>query len=155
VFGDTLVNIAKNPQSYRDAYRGTFGTIVLPIYEKADGISLKGGEPGWGDFVTASSLPSLGLLYDGGSREWKYIETWHEGGLVKLIKDQIRHISVKCEKEILCRRLLEAVLPPPIFSAPPPPVGEDEEVKNEDDATAPLPPHLTNTRRTSKRSSRG
>ena len=44
-FGDTLVNLAKNPQSHWDAYRDAYGTFVLPIYEKAEGIFLKGSEP--------------------------------------------------------------------------------------------------------------
>ena len=86
-FGDTLENLAKNPQSHWDAYKDAFGSVVLPVYEKAEGIFLKGNEPGWGDFVTASSLLSMKLLYGADSQEWKYIETWHDGRWVKLIKD--------------------------------------------------------------------
>ena len=86
-FGDTLVNIAKNPQSHWDAYKDAFTSVALPIYEKAEGIFLKGSEPGWADFVTASSLLSLKLLYGEDSKEWKYIETWDGGRWVKLIKD--------------------------------------------------------------------
>jgi len=69
IFGDNLIN------------------ITLSIYEKAEGIFLKGSKPGWGDFVPASSLLCIKLLYGGDSKEWKYIETWHEGRWVKLIKD--------------------------------------------------------------------
>jgi len=58
VFGDTLVNIAKNPQSHWDTYKDAFGGTALPIYEKAESIFLKGSEPGWGDFITVSSSPS-------------------------------------------------------------------------------------------------
>ena len=53
------------------------------------------------------------------------------------IVDQIRRLSVECEKEISRRRLLEAVSPSPVFSAP---VDEDEEVEKEDEVAAPLPP---------------
>jgi hypothetical protein len=87
VFGDTLVNIAKNPESHWDAYRDGFGSVALPIYESAEGIFLKGSEPAWADFVTASSLFSIKLLYGEDSKEWKYIETWHDGRWSKLIKD--------------------------------------------------------------------
>jgi len=87
VFEDTLENIAKNSQSYLDAYRDAYGTVVLPIYEKAEGIFLKGSEPGWADFVTASYLLTIKLLYGAESKEWKFIETWHKGRWVKLIKD--------------------------------------------------------------------
>ena len=86
-FGDTLENVAKNPQSHWDAYKDAFGSVALPIYEKAEGIFLKGNEPGWGDFVTASALWSIKLLYGADSQEWKYIETWQDGRWVKLIKD--------------------------------------------------------------------
>ena len=87
VFEDTLENIAKNSQSYLDAYRDAYGTIAFPIYEKAEGNFLKGSEPGWGDFVTASYLLTIKLLYGAESKEWKFIEAWHEGRWVKLIKD--------------------------------------------------------------------
>ena len=86
-FGDTLENIAKNPQSHWDAYKDAFGNFLLPVYEKAEGIFLKGNEPGWADFVTASALLSIKLLYGKDSDEWGYIETWHGGRWVKLIKD--------------------------------------------------------------------
>ena len=86
-FGDTLANLAKNPRSHWDAYKDAFGSVVLPIYEKAEGNFLKGSEPGWADFVTASMLLSIKLLYGANSEEWKYIETWHDGRWVKLIKD--------------------------------------------------------------------
>ena len=85
--GDTLVNIAKNPQSHWDAYKDFYGTVVLPIYKEAEGIFLKGNEPAWADFVTASWLLCIKLLYGADSKEWKYIETWHEGRWLKLIKD--------------------------------------------------------------------
>jgi len=86
-FGDTLVNIAKNPQSHWDAYRDAYGSVALPVYEKAEGVFLKGSEPGWADFVTASLVLSIKLLYGADSKEWKYVEKWHEGRWVKLIKD--------------------------------------------------------------------
>ena len=86
-FGDTLVNIAKNPQSHWDAYKDAFTNVALPVYENAEGIFLKGSEPGWADFVTASLLLSVKLLYGEESKEWKYIETWDGGRWVKLIKD--------------------------------------------------------------------
>ena len=86
-FGDTLVNIAKNPQSHWDGYRDAYGAVALPIYEKADGIFLKGSEPGWADFVASSFLLSIKLLYGAESKEWKFAETWHEGRWAKLIKD--------------------------------------------------------------------
>ena len=86
-FGDTLVNLAKNPQSHWDAYKDAYGTVALPVYEKAEGIFLKGSEPAWADFVTASFLLTFKLLYGADSKEWKYIETWHEGRWAKLIKD--------------------------------------------------------------------
>ena len=86
-FGDTLVNVAKNPQSHWDAYKDGFGSVALPVYEKAEGIFLKGSEPGWADFVTASMLLAIKLLYGAGSEEWKYIETWHGSRWAKLIRD--------------------------------------------------------------------
>ena len=86
-FGDTLVNIAKNPQSHWDAYKDAFSSVALPIYEKAEGVFLKGDEPGWADFVTASALLSIKLLYGADSKEWKYIEAWDNGRWVKLLKD--------------------------------------------------------------------
>ena len=86
-FGDTLVNIAKNPQSHWDAYEDAFNSVVLPVYEKAEGIFLKGNEPSWADFVTASALLSIKLLYGADSKEWKYIETWDSGRWAKLIQD--------------------------------------------------------------------
>ena len=85
--GDTLVNIAKNPQSHWGAYKDAYSSVALPIYEKAEGIFLKGNEPGWADFVTASWLLSIKLLYGADSKEWKYIETWDDGRWIKLIKD--------------------------------------------------------------------
>ena len=87
VFGDTLVNIAKNPQLHWDEYRDAFTNVALPIYEKAEGIFLKGNEPGWGDFLTASMLHSIKLLYGADSKEWKYIETWDNGRWNKLVQD--------------------------------------------------------------------
>lgn len=86
-FGDTLVNLAKNPQSHWDAYKDAFSSVLLPIYEKAEGNFLKGSEPSWADFVTASALLSIKLLYGADSLEWKYIGTWDDGRWVKLIKD--------------------------------------------------------------------
>ena len=86
-FGDTLENLAKNPRLHWDAYKDAYGSVLLPVYEKAEGIFLKGSEPGWADFVTASMLLSIKLLYGANSEEWKYIETWHDGRWVKLIKD--------------------------------------------------------------------
>jgi len=87
VFGDTLANIAKDPQSHWDAYKDAFSTVVLPVYETAEGVFLKGSEPGWADFVTASWLLCMKLLYGGDSKEWKYIETWDGGRWVELIKN--------------------------------------------------------------------
>lgn len=86
-FGDTLVNLAKNPQSHWDAYKHAFSSVLLPIYQKAEGVFLKGNEPSWADFVTASALLSIKLLYGTDSKEWKYIETWDDGRWAKLIKD--------------------------------------------------------------------
>ena len=86
-FGDTLENLAKNPQSQWDVYRDAYSTIALPIYEKAEGIFLKGCEPGWADFVTASFLLFVKLLYGAKSEEWKFVEKWDEGRWAKLIKD--------------------------------------------------------------------
>jgi len=76
VFGDTLENMGKNAQLYLDAYRDAYGTVVLPIYEKAEGV-----------FLNASFLLTIKLLYGAESKEWKFIETWHEGRWVKLIED--------------------------------------------------------------------
>ena len=87
VFGDTLVNIAKNPPSHWDVYRDAFGSVALPIYKNAEGVFLKGTKPAWADFVTASWVFSIKLLYGADSKEWKYIETWHEGKWAKLVKD--------------------------------------------------------------------
>ena len=86
-FGDTLENLAKNPQSHWDAYKAAFTKVVLPIYAKAEGIFLKGSEPGWSDFVTSSALLSIKLLYGADSNEWKFIESWDSGRWAKLIKD--------------------------------------------------------------------
>ena len=86
-YGDTLENMGNNSQSYLDGYRDAYGTVVLPIYEKAEGNFLKGSEPGWADFVTASYLLPMKLVYGADSKEWKFIETWHEGRWAKLIKD--------------------------------------------------------------------
>ena len=86
-YGDTLVNIAKNPQSHWDAYKDAYSSALLPVYEKAEGVFLKGDEPGWADFVTAAGLLAIRLLYGADSKEWKYIETWDDGRWVKLIKD--------------------------------------------------------------------
>jgi len=87
IYGDALANIAKNPQSHWDAYKDAFSSVVLPIYENAEGVFLKGSEPAWADFVTASWLLSIKLLYGGGSKEWKYVETWDGGRWVELIRD--------------------------------------------------------------------
>ena len=83
-FGDTLVNIAKDPQ---DAYKEVYGSVMLPIYEKAEGVFLKGNEPGWADFVMASWTLFIKLLYVAESKEWKYAEAWHNGRWTKLIND--------------------------------------------------------------------
>jgi glutathione S-transferase len=93
-FGDTLENIAKNPQSHWDAYKDAFSAVALPIYEKAEGVFLKGNEPGWADFVTASALLSIKLIYGAESKEWKYIETWDSGRWTKLIKDLEPYASI-------------------------------------------------------------
>jgi len=87
VFGDTLVNLAKNPQPHWDAYRDAYSTFALPIYENAEGIFLKGSEPAWADFVTASWVLAVKLLYGEDSKECKYTETWDGGRWLKLIKD--------------------------------------------------------------------
>ena len=50
------------------------------------------------------------------------------------IVDQIRRLSVECEKEISRRRLLEAVTPSPVSSAP---VDEGVEVEKEDETPVP------------------
>ena len=60
---------------------------MLPIYEKAEEVFLKGNDSGWADFVTTSWLLAVKLLYGGDSREWRYTETWHDGRWTKLIKD--------------------------------------------------------------------
>ena len=86
-FGQTLENMAKNSQSYLDEYRDAYGTVALPIYQKAEGIFLKGSEPGWADFLTASFLLAIKLAFGAESKEWKFIQTWHEGRWAKLIKD--------------------------------------------------------------------
>ena len=52
------------------------------------------------------------------------------------IVDQIRCLSVECEKEVSRRRLLEAVAPSPIYSAP---VDADEEVEKEVETVVPHP----------------
>lgn len=87
IFGDTLVNIAKDPQSHWDAYKDAFTSVVLPVYEKAEGVFLKGSEPSWADFVTASMLLSIKLLYGVDSTEWRYIQTWDSGRWTRLVKD--------------------------------------------------------------------
>jgi len=86
-FGDTFENMTKDPQSQWDAYRDAYSTVALPIYKKAEGIFLKGGEPGWADFATASFFLCIKLLFGADSKEWKSAETWDEGRWVKLIKD--------------------------------------------------------------------
>ena len=60
---------------------------MLPIYEKAEEVFLKGNDSGWADFVTTSWLLAVKLLYGGDSREWRYAGTWHDGRWTKLIKD--------------------------------------------------------------------
>jgi len=87
VFRDTFENMTKNPEAQWDAYRDVYSAVALPIYEKAEGIFLKGSEPGWADFVTASFLVWIKLLYGADSKEWKFVETWDEGRWAKLIKD--------------------------------------------------------------------
>jgi len=57
------------------------------------------------------------------------------------IVDQIRRLSLECEKEISRRRLLEAVTPSPVSSAP---VDEDEEVEKEYETPVP---HISSSRR--------
>ena len=94
VFGDTLENLAKNPQSHWNAYKDFFHSVVLPIYEKAEGIFLGGNEPGWADFQTASALFSIKLLYGPDSEEWKYIETWDNGRWAKLLTDLEPYASI-------------------------------------------------------------
>ena len=86
-FKDTLVNMAKDPQPQWDAYKEVFGSVALPIYEKAEGVFLKGNEPGWADFLTAARIVFVKLLYGADSKEWKYVEAWHDGRWTKLIKD--------------------------------------------------------------------
>ena len=82
------MNIAKGPQPQWDAYKEVYGSVVLPIYEKAGGGGfLKGNEPGWADFVMASWTLFIKLLYGAESKEWKYAETWPDGRWTGLIKD--------------------------------------------------------------------
>ena len=61
------------------------------MYENAEGVFLKEREPSWADFVTASWVLTIKLIYGGDyggdSKEWGYIETWDGGRWVKLIKD--------------------------------------------------------------------
>ena len=85
--GDTLVNMAKNPQPQWDGYKDAFGSVALPIYEKAEGVFLKGDKPGWADFVTASWFLFVKQVYGTDSKEWKSAEAWHDGRWTKLIKD--------------------------------------------------------------------
>ena len=86
-YGDTFVNMEKDPQPQWDAYKEVYGSVALPTYKNAEGIFLKGNEPGWADFVTASWILFLKLLFGKDSKEWKYAETWHDGRWMKLIKD--------------------------------------------------------------------
>ena len=51
------------------------------------------------------------------------------------IVDQIRRLSIECEKEISRRRLLEAVTPLPDYSA----AAEDQEAEKEGETTVPHP----------------
>ena len=87
VFGDTLENIGKNPELQWDTLRGAYSAVALPIYEKAEGIFLKGSEPGWADFVTASFFVWAKLLFGADSKEWRFVETWDNGRWAKLVKD--------------------------------------------------------------------
>jgi len=87
VIGDTLENLAKNPQPQWDAFKDALGSVALPIYEKAEGIFLKGSEPAWADFVTSSAVLCIKMLYGEDSKEWKAIETWNDGRWAKLVKD--------------------------------------------------------------------
>lgn len=74
-FGDTLVKITKSPQLHWDGYKDAFGSVTLPIYQKAKGIFLKGNEPAWPDFITSSPLLAIRLLCGTDSEEWEYIKT--------------------------------------------------------------------------------
>jgi len=56
------------------------------------------------------------------------------------IIDQIRRLSVQCEKEISRRKLLEAVTPSPVASAP----VDEGEVEKEDETPVP---HISSSRR--------
>ena len=60
---------------------------MLPIYEKAEGVFLKGNEPSWADFVMESWTLFIKLLYVAESKESKYAEAWHNGRWTKLIND--------------------------------------------------------------------
>lgn len=53
------------------------------------------------------------------------------------IVDQIRLLSLECEKETSRRRLLEAVTPSPVFSSP---IGEDEEPEEFESAVTHISP---------------
>lgn len=86
---------AKDSQSQWDAYQGAYGSVTSPIYERAEGIFLKGDEPGWGDWITASRLQAVKLLYSTDSKEWKYGEAWDDSRWTKLIKDRLEPYAYK------------------------------------------------------------
>ena len=86
-FGDTFLNMAKDPQPQWEAYKEAYGSVALPIYKKAEGVFLKGSEPSWADFVTASWFLAIKLLYGADSKEWKYAEAWHDGRWTRLVQD--------------------------------------------------------------------
>ena len=80
-------DVTMDPQSQWDAFKDALGSVSLPVYEKAEGIFLKGSEPAWADFVTAAAVLCNKMTYGADSKEWKAIETWHGGRWAKLIKD--------------------------------------------------------------------
>ena len=82
-----MVNISRDPRPQWDASKEVYGSVALPIYEKAEGAFLKGNEPGWADFVMASWTLFIKLVYVVESKEWKYAEAWHNGRWTKLIND--------------------------------------------------------------------
>ena len=81
------MNISKDAHPQWDACKEVYGSVALPIYEKAEGVFLKGNEPGWPDFVMASWTLFIKLLYVAESKEWRYAEAWHNGRWTKLIND--------------------------------------------------------------------
>ncbi len=84
---ESLLKGVGNPlpkEVYWAQYRDSLGEVAK-WYSKTDGPFLLGHTVSWGDFVVASAIIWLRVIWGENSQEWKDITLWHGGRIGDLM----------------------------------------------------------------------